>query len=102
MPSTTVGTDAAQTNPQTPHRQTIYFRNASAGGQKLYGDITPPGGLTTTNAGYILDVGEWLAFSLLVDGPDIQNAWSWLSDGAGATLYYRETNTPSGLPRGSS
>jgi hypothetical protein len=55
-------------------------------------DYVPPMGLTMDNAGYILDPGEWLAFSLLIDGKEVKQPWSAIADGAGGTLYYRDMN----------
>lgn len=92
MPSQTIGTAAVSVVPGNAGRKTITFNNRSAGGQILYLDIAAPGGMTATNAGYVLSPGAAISFMTEFDGADIQQEWSAISDVAGAILYTRETS----------
>lgn len=93
MPSATVGTNPAVVMTYNPARQSAYFRNESLTGQKIYLFNGPEQGLTKGTADNVLVSGEWIAFSLLLDGPDLQGQWSAVADGAGAVLYYKEMRT---------
>ncbi|RLI83825.1 MAG: hypothetical protein DRP01_08795 [Archaeoglobales archaeon] len=90
MPSATIGTTATKVLERNAERKSLYFRNQSTSGQKIYIDNTTPGGLTTTNAGYVLSTGDTLTFALFFDGEDIESPWSAIADASGATLFYKE------------
>jgi hypothetical protein len=71
-------------------RKTITIRNNSAAAQIVFIDNTDPAGLVAANCGYILAVGEWLAFSSMIDGKDIKNPWSAIASAAGAVVNFKE------------
>lgn len=100
MASTTIGTSSVDVLTFSPARQNVYFRNESAAGQKIYIFNGPAQGLTTGNADNVLVPGEWIAFTLPLDGPDLQGCWSAVADGAGAVLYYRDMRTPPAAAKG--
>ncbi len=90
MPSATIGSTATKVLERNAERKSLYFRNQSTSGQKIYLDNTTPGGLTTSNAGYVLETGDTLTFTLFFDGADIENPWSAVADAANAILFYKE------------
>lgn len=90
MPQVTVGVVPAEFAPANYDRKTITIRNNSAAAQIAYLDNAGPGGLTPTNCGYILAVGEWYSFSTLIDGKDIKRPWSAVGSAAGTVLVFKE------------
>jgi hypothetical protein len=96
MPSIAVGTSAVGLTGLGPGRRSITIRNASTGGQTVYIDNVPPGGLTTTNAGYQLSPGEFMSWIAFFDGKEIKQPWSAIADGAGGLVYYKELNDTQG------
>jgi len=90
MPQLTFTTTPDYIVPAGFARKSFYVRNNSAAAQIAYLDNTDPGGLTATNCGYILAAGEWLAFSVLVDGKDIKRPWSCIGSAAGTVIVFKE------------
>ncbi len=91
MPSQVVGIAAVEIVDRNSGRKTITFNNRSAAGQVVTLDMSDALGLTILNGGYVLAPGAAIAFMTFLDGNDIKNKWSAVSDVAGALLYWKET-----------
>jgi len=91
MPSVVVGVGPIQVVDRNSGRKTITFTNRSPGGQVITLDMSDALGLTILNGGYVIAPGAAIAFMTLLDGIDIQNKWSAVSDVAAGLLYWKET-----------
>jgi protein involved in polysaccharide export with SLBB domain len=88
MPTLTVGTTPVAVLGRDANRQTCSFANE--GSTYIYLQPAEPSGLVAAIANYRLAPGDTLDFSLLVDGRDITQPWSAISDAAGGTLRHAE------------
>jgi len=88
MPIMTVGTTALPVLNRNSKRQTCSFGNE--GLSNIYITNSEPGGLVAVIANYRLAPGDVMDLSLLVDGKDILQPWSAISDAAGGILRYAE------------
>jgi hypothetical protein len=77
-------------------RRTLSFTNRSGAGQVIYLTKGTYSGLATTNAEYVLSVGESLHFLLDWDGSDIQDEWGAMASADAATMYVGETSNRQG------
>jgi hypothetical protein len=88
----TVNIAPADVVPDNAARQTISFTNRSAAGQVIYLTKGTSNGLSTSNAEYVLSVGESLHFILAFDGSDICDTWGAMATADGAIMYVGESS----------
>lgn len=93
----TVNIAPDQAAPRNAARKTLSFTNRSTAGQVIYLTKGPATGLSTSNAEYVLSVGESLHFLEMWDGPDIKDEWGAMASADAASLYVGETSQRPGV-----
>lgn len=88
MPQNTIGVAGMELYNHNPKRQNISFGNE--GTSMIYVSNTRLAGLTAVNAMYRLAPGDTMDFSLIVDGKEIRQPWSAISDAAGGILRHAD------------
>lgn len=88
MPLIVVAVAGAEFLAMNPGRQTLSLGNE--GMTNLFVSNMQLGGLDQVNAKWRLAPGDVMDFSLIVDGKEIWQPWSVISDAAGGLLRYAD------------